>query len=114
MKTSLTVLVLLLLLLSILAGCARPVLTRPGKWRVNTAKLRASGSLVLLRRLCSWLPYLRATSMYLRATSIFVKSTTMDPGTTSAIYLVWPVSSEGAATAHHGGVVRATLGRAQK
>ena len=32
----------------------------------------------------------------------------------SAIYSAWPVSSEGAATRHHGGVVRATLVRAQK
>jgi hypothetical protein len=38
----------------------------------------------------------------------------MDPGTSSAIYSAWPVSSEEAATGHHGGVVRATLARAQK
>jgi hypothetical protein len=38
----------------------------------------------------------------------------MDPDTTSAIYSAWPVSSEGAATGHHGGAVRATLARAQK
>jgi hypothetical protein len=77
MKTSLTVLVLVLLLLSILAGCA------PGP---NPSR---------------------------KIACVSMRSTAMDPGTTSTIYSAWPVSSEGAATGHHGGVVRAR-GAAEK
>jgi len=109
MKTSLTVLVLVLLLLSILAGCApgpnpsRKMASEHGEFAGFWLGLWQG---FIAPFVCSWPRYLRATSMSMR-------STTMDPGTTSAIYSAWPVSSEGAATGHHGGAVRATLARAQ-
>src|SRR5579864_3984618 len=111
MKTSLTVLVLVLLL-SILAGCApgpnpsRKVASEHGEVAGFGLGLW-QGFIAPFVFVCSWPRYSRATSMSMR-------STTMDPGTTSAIYSAWPVSSEGAATGHHGGAVKATLARAQK
>jgi hypothetical protein len=78
MKPSLTVLVLVLLLLNILAGCARD-LTTPKEWRLITT-LRAFGlgsGRALLRRSCLW-PHCS------KATSVSTRSTTTELGTTLA------------------------------
>ena len=92
MKPSLTVLVLVLLLLTILAGCARD-LTTPKEWRLITT-LRAFGlgsGRALLRRSCLW-PHCS------KATSISTSSTTTELGTTSATCLASPAASVVAAT----------------
>ena len=92
MKPSLTVLVLVLLLLNILAGCARD-LTTPKEWRLITT-LRAFGlgsGRALLRRSCLW-------HHCSKATSVSTRSTTTELGTTLATCSALPASSVAAAT----------------
>jgi hypothetical protein len=93
MKSPLTVFVLVVVLLNILSGCA------PG---TNQFKGTASEHDVvagfwlglwqgLLRHLCLW-------PRFSKATSVSTRSTTTEPGTTSAICSAWRASLAVAAT----------------
>src|SRR5208282_2696867 len=88
MKSSLTLLALVLLLVSILAGCAAGPNPFRGR-RLNTTSSRVSGlgsGRALLRRSCSW-------SHCSKATSISTSSTITELGTTSATCSASPASS---------------------
>ena len=89
MKTSLTVLVLVLLL-CMLAGCA-PGPNTSGKMASEHGEFAGSW-LGLWQGFIA--PFVFVASVF-KGDLMSIRCTTIDPGTTSAIHSAWPVSSEG-------------------
>jgi len=108
MKISLSVLVLVLLL-SILAGCAPG--PNPSEKMASEHGEFAGFWLGLWQGFIA--PFVFVASLFKGDLNVYEVHNN-GSGTTSAIYSAWPVSSEVEATRHHGGVVRATLARAQE